>query len=232
MKQETFTLATGANVVLKQGVMNVVGYEVSEAILDAARNSGRPLIRLTLRVGDEVSEEEKAAIMSAPLSDAEKTTLLADLARLKGQPISQLVTLDDLGITAYTKAPTEPTQLASWNYFDAGVQAILASKPKIMLVTVFFVSIPDLLVGAAYAEGVTEDGKPVKVTGVENADTGRVYSTLNRVYFGFNSDYTTAYQTIKNGLLRDVADGTITLGANDAEKQAVIRKLQAQAAAK
>lgn len=223
---DNVTTKGGATLTKRQSVFPISGYEVTPNTLAAARTSGRALIRMLMRMGDELSPAEVQAIDAIPnLDTASKEAMKTRLKNQKSQVISQLVTADDLGVTA-PAAPTDPNLLATWEYFTPELQVQLNALPKWQLATAYTCSIVDLLKGTPFAEGVDEEGKPVIITGVTDSETQKVYSTHTRVYFGFNDDAETAFNTLRNNLLRDIGDGSTLAGANDKEREALVRKLQ------
>lgn len=228
MQETTKSVSNGAIVSVVQGLFSVDVWECPQALLDNARATARALVRLVLRVGGEISPEELAMINSdTNATDEEKTALIEDTKRLKSRPVSQLVRLEDVGITNYPKPPLNATGAAdttNWVYLDAPTLAALNAKKR-FIASVFTASISDLLKGTQFESGVGEHGEIVPITGVTSND--RVYATHNRVYFGLTDDAETAYNTLRNGLLRDVSEGTSELGANDTERAAIVRKMQA-----
>lgn len=203
----------------EKGLFVVTSFEVTDNVLNAARTSKRPLVRVNLSFGGAVSDEEKALLNGLPAE--EQAAIVADLQRLKATRYTQLVTLDDVGVP-YTPAPAGDASL--WEYYTPAVAAVLAAK-KHYICTAYTASIPELLEGTPMAYGVGKDGQPVQITGVKDAETGRIYATHSRVYFGLHSDEATALQTLRNGLIRDISEGDSILGANDTETEAFARKL-------
>ena len=210
---------------VEKGLFSVTSFEVTENVLNAARTSKRPLVRVNLAFGGAISDEERTLLQGLPTD--EQAAIIADLQRLKSSRYTQLVTLDDVGVP-YTPAPAGDA--SAWVYYTPTVAAALAEK-KHYVCTVYTASIPELLAGTPMEFGVSETGAPVQITGVKDGETGRVYATHSRVYFGLHADEQTALQTLRNGLLRDISEGDSKLGANDAESAAFARKLAAAATA-
>lgn len=203
------------------GLFVIDGYEVTDNILDVARSQGRALIRVNFRANSELTNEEKS-LLDTIANEGEREVVKADLIRLKAERFTQLVTLNDLGITPVAY-PTDTALQSAWDYFTPA-QSLLAAKPKMQICTAYTASIVELLTGTPFCEGVDESGKPIPITGVTNSE-GRVYATHSRVYFGLHSDENEALQTLRNGLLRNIAEDPTCLGVNDTEKAAIMRKL-------
>lgn len=207
-------------------------YEVTENIVNAARETGRALVRQNVDVDGELDDDEKAAIdelyegQPANLKEA----YLTNLKKQKGVHYTQLLTADEIGVNIVV--PTDAAALATWDYFTPN-KVLFDAVPKRGLCTVFSEDIASLLAETSFGKGIDEKGQPVAITGIQavgsDGQVERVYYTRYRVVSGWSlpKDYEkTMHQALVNGLLRDISNGDAIVGATQKENDAYLRMVK------
>lgn len=215
-----------------ENVVAVFSYEITENILRASTE--RALVRQNVDVEGRLTSDEQEAINSL-FSDAnEKAAYVANLKRQKGEHFTQLLSASDLGVEI--ALPIQPNEsdaadiAAKTLAYSQAVTSATANVPKKGLATIVSMTIVELLEGTPFAFGKAENGTPVSITGVRDGDTGRSYTSRYRVLSGWRANEPEIIETTRialvNGLLRDIADGSARIGANDKEEAAYLRTLE------
>lgn len=208
-------------------------YEVTENIVNVARETGRALVRQNVDVDGELTPDELTEIDELYKDEPEsaKEAYKTNLKKQKGTHYTQLLTADEIGVNI--PVPTDAAALAQWDYFTPNKALFDALPTKKGLCSVFSEDIATLLADTPFAKGIDEKGQPVAITGVQavgaDGTIERVYYTRYRVVSGWSlpQDYDkTMHQALVNGLLRDISNGDAIVGATKKEKDAYLRQLQ------
>lgn len=186
---------------------NIVAVEMDENLLAANLEHQRADIRIRFRfLADAESEESFEGIDESLLEIAKKVatnnefTYLLDLKR-----VGENVDYDD------DDTATEELEKLFKKYQKK-------FEGKNMFFTVYRFSVASLLEGTPYAVSIDDNGNEKPITQVRN-DNGRTYASFNTTYILRHDDIDAAFASVKNQLLKRLADTRYYVGATDAESE-------------